>query len=49
MDEVMKLGKKIGVSGFDVFFLVCVKVCGVVFIIDDLKMYEKVREIGIMS
>ncbi len=49
MDEAMKLGKKTGASGFDVLFLACAKVCGAVLITDDLKMYEKAREIGIMS
>lgn len=49
LDEAIELGIQTKMSGFDVLFLACAKACGAFLITDDLKMYEKAREIGIKS
>ncbi|WP_206203409.1 type II toxin-antitoxin system VapC family toxin, partial [Thermococcus sp. GR7] len=49
LDEAIELGIQTKMSGFDVLFLACAKVCKAVLVTDDLKMYEKAREIGIKS
>jgi predicted nucleic acid-binding protein len=49
LDEAIELGIQTKMSGFDVLFLACAKACEAVLITDDLKMYEKAKEVGIKS